>query len=52
MKCDGVGGPTGCREAAKRCTELIRSVGPTLRKGDILWIRKYLKRDSPSGARF
>jgi uncharacterized protein len=25
-----VGGPAGCREAAKRCTELNRLVGPTL----------------------
>src|SRR5438552_14811344 len=25
-----VGGPSGCKEAAKRCTELTRTVGPTL----------------------
>jgi 1,2-dihydroxy-3-keto-5-methylthiopentene dioxygenase len=27
-----VGGPAACEEAAKRCTELKRPVGPTLRK--------------------
>ena len=30
----GVGGPAGCKEAAKRRTEAIRTVGPTLRNGD------------------
>ena len=28
----GVGGPTGSKEAAKRRTEAIRTVGPTLIK--------------------
>jgi hypothetical protein len=28
----GVGGPSGCEKAAKRCTELNRTVGPTLKK--------------------
>jgi hypothetical protein len=28
----GVGGPDGCKEAAERCTELDRTVGPTLKK--------------------
>jgi hypothetical protein len=27
----GVGGPAGCNKAAKRCTERIRTVGPTLK---------------------
>jgi hypothetical protein len=26
-----VGGPSGSKEAAKRCTETIRTVGPTLK---------------------
>jgi transaldolase len=29
-----VGGPTRCEEAAKRCTELNWTVGPTLKKGE------------------
>jgi len=28
-----VGGPAGSKEAAKRCTEAIRTVGPTLKEG-------------------
>jgi hypothetical protein len=28
----GVGGPTGSKETAKRCTSAIRAVGPTLTK--------------------
>jgi hypothetical protein len=28
----GVGGPAACKKAAKRCTELKRQVGPTLKK--------------------
>ena len=28
----GVGGPAGCKEAAKRCTERNRTVGPTLKE--------------------
>src|SRR5215510_5972636 len=31
----GVGGPAGSKEAAKRCTEIIRTVGPTLNKGEL-----------------
>jgi hypothetical protein len=27
----GVGGPAGCEEVAKRCAELNRTVGPTLK---------------------
>ena len=29
----GVGEPSRCEEAAKRCTSLNWTVGPTLRKG-------------------
>jgi molybdopterin synthase sulfur carrier subunit len=29
----GVGGPSSSKEAAKRCTELNGTVGPTLKKG-------------------
>ena len=29
----GVGGPAACKEAAKRCTEMKRTVGPTLSNG-------------------
>ena len=28
---NGVGGPAGSKKVAKRCTEAIRTVGPTLR---------------------
>ena len=30
-----VGGPASCEEAAKRCTSLTWTVGPTLIKGDL-----------------
>jgi len=30
----GVGGPARCEEAAKRCTALNWTVGPTLNKGE------------------
>jgi len=30
MNSGGVGGPARCEEAAKRCTELNWTVGPTL----------------------
>ena len=28
---EGVGEPAGSKKAAKRCTEMIRTVGPTLK---------------------
>ncbi len=28
---EDVGGPAGSKKAAKRCTEMIRTVGPTLK---------------------
>ena len=29
---NGVGGPAGSKQAAKRCNEAIRPVGPTLKR--------------------
>ena len=33
----GVGEPAGSKKAAKRCTEAIRAVGPTLNKWRMAW---------------
>jgi ABC-type sugar transport system ATPase subunit len=34
----GVGGPADSEEAAKRCTDRTRTVGPTLLKGNVEWV--------------
>ena len=39
----GVGEPTGSEEAAKRCTEAIRAVGPTLRKDRMKLIKAIIR---------